>query len=89
MAELEESLNALKLFFGTEPREKIKELRETFSNTGQNQIIELLSTEKINFNLLESAYLIKQISSQIDTKIHCIVILFLLGKIIKENVSKF
>lgn len=85
MTDIEESLNTLKLFFRTNPTEKIKELNKIFTNTSKNQIVEILSNEKINTDLLQSAYLVKHISAQIDVKIHCLGILFLLGIILVEN----
>ncbi|MBK7228476.1 MAG: hypothetical protein IPH97_06360 [Ignavibacteriales bacterium] len=85
MTEIEESLEILNSFFGDNPTKKIGELNKSLAASDRTQINQLLSEEKIGRNLIHSAYLIKKISAQIDTKLHCLGIIYLLNKLLDED----
>lgn len=85
MSEIENSLEILNAFFGESPAKKIRELNKYLTVSDRTQISQLLSKEKIGSNLIHSTYLVKNISAQIDTKLHCLGIIYLLDKLLDEK----
>lgn len=80
-----EAIKTISNFSKSSLTSKISKIEKDLSKTNREWIIKYLDKANIDSSLLESAFQIKQISSQIDILIHSVGILLVLPHILDDN----
>lgn len=85
MRNINESVNIIQDFIKVSLTSRISEIESVLRNKKKSEVVHFLNNERINSQIISSAFSLKAILGQINVIIHSVGILLSLPKILKED----